>query len=324
MTACFAVFSYADALREIVLVKTLVRCYNNVDKTAKNQTEEIEMKVKIITDSTADLSPELIKQYDISVVPLYVVMGDRISKDGVEATPEDIYAYVDATAKLPKTSAPNLNDFLSAFENWRSQGYDVVHFNISSDFSSSHATARMAAKEVGGVEVVDTRNLSTGSGLVVLHACEMARKGAGAKEIARECRALTDRVEARFVVDSIAYLRMGGRCSSVAALGANLLKLKPCIEVTDGKMKSGKKYRGSIDKVILAYVTERLKNRDDIDLHRIFITHTRCTEEIVQKVRQKITELQPGFEEILETTAGCTITSHCGPYTLGVLFIRSK
>ena len=127
------------------------------------------MKVKIITDSTADLSPELIKQYDISVVPLYVVMGDRISKDGVEATPEDIYAYVDATAKLPKTSAPNLNDFLSAFENWRSQGYDVVHFNISSDFSSSHATARMAAKEVGGVEVVDTRNLSKGSGLVGQH-----------------------------------------------------------------------------------------------------------------------------------------------------------
>ena len=280
------------------------------------------MKVKIITDSTADLSPELVKQYDVSVVPLYVVMGDRISKDGVEATPEDIYCYVDETSKLPKTSAPNLNDFLSAFHNWRDQGYEIVHFNISADFSSSHATACIAAEEVGGVEVVDTRNLSTGSGLVVLHACEMAHRGASAKEIAEECRALTDRVEASFVVDSIDYLRMGGRCSSVAALGANLLKLKPCIEVLDGKMKSGKKYRGNIDKVIVSYVTERLQNRDDIDMHRIFITHTRCSAEVVNRVRDKVKELQPGFEEILETTAGCTVTSHCGPGTLGVLFIR--
>ena len=280
------------------------------------------MKVKIISDSTSDLSPELVKKYDISIVPLYVVMGDKIRKDGIEATPEDIYEYVSQSGKLPKTSAPNLNDFLSAFRNWRNQGYEIVHFNISSEFSSSHATARMAAEEVGGVEVVDSRNLSTGSGLVVLHACEMAENGASAKEIAEECRALTGRVEASFVVDSIDYLHKGGRCSSVAALGANLLKLKPCIEVTEGKMQSGKKFRGTIDRVIINYVTERLQNREDIDKHRIFITHTRCSEETVNAVRDKINELQPGFDEILETTAGCTVTSHCGPGTLGVLFIR--
>ena len=133
------------------------------------------MKVKIISDSTCDLSPELVRQYDIGIVPLYVVMGDRISKDGVEATPEDIYDYVDKTNVLPKTSAPNLNDFLSTFGNWKEQGYDIVHFNISADFSSSYATAVTAANELGGIEVVDTRNLSTGSGLVVLHACEMAQ-----------------------------------------------------------------------------------------------------------------------------------------------------
>lgn len=280
------------------------------------------MKVKIISDSTCDLSPELVRQYDIGIVPLYVVMGDRISKDGVEATPEDIYDYVDKTNVLPKTSAPNLNDFLSTFGNWKEQGYDIVHFNISADFSSSYATAVTAANELGGIEVVDTRNLSTGSGLVVLHACEMAQRGASAKEIAEECRALTERVEASFVVDSIDYLRKGGRCSAIAALGANLLKLKPCIEVIDGKMTPGKKYRGKIDKVILNYVSERLTGRDDIDKHRIFITHTRCSEEIVEEVRDLINEISPGFEEILETTAGCTITSHCGPYTLGVLFIR--
>ena len=146
------------------------------------------MKVKIITDSTADLSPELVRQYDVDVVPLYVVMGDRISRDGTEATPEDIYSYVEGSSKLPKTSAPNLNDFLGAFQKWRELGYEVVHFNISADFSSSHATACIAASEVGGVEVVDTRNLSTGSGLIVLHACEMAQKGASAKENAVRLR----------------------------------------------------------------------------------------------------------------------------------------
>ena len=173
-----------------------------------------------------------------------------------------------------------------------------------------------------GVYVVDTRNLSTGSGLVVLRGAELAQQGKSAAEIKQACDAMTGKVEASFVVDSIDYLRKGGRCSAIAALGANLLKLKPCIEVLDGKMTPGKKYRGKIEKVILNYVTERLSGRDDIDKHRIFITHTRCDEEIVEQVRDLINEVSPGFEEILETTAGCTITSHCGPYTLGVLFIR--
>ena len=282
------------------------------------------MKVKIISDSTCDLSPQLIDKYDIAIVPLYVLMGDVTAKDGVDASPEDIYKYVDETGKLPSTSAPNYADFLDEFTKWREQGCEVVHFNISSDFSSAYATACLAAADVGNVRVVDTRNLSTGSGLVVLHACEMAQNGATAEEIAKDCAELTDRVEASFVVDSIDYLHKGGRCSSVAALGANLLKLKPCIEVCDGKMKSAKKYRGNIDRVIINYVTDRLLDRDDIDKHRIFVTHTKCSEQIVQDVKDKINELSPGFDEILETTAGCTITSHCGPYTLGILFIRKK
>lgn len=282
------------------------------------------MKVKIISDSTCDLSPQLIQKYDISIVPLYVVLGDVSAKDGIEATPEDIYKYVDETGKLPKTSAPNVDDFAAEFKKWRDLDYEVVHLNISSDFSSSYLNACAAADEVGGVEVVDTRNLSTGSGLVVLHAAEMAQKGASAKEIAEECRDLTGRVEASFVVDSIDYLYKGGRCSSVAALGANLLKLKPLISVVDGKMISGKKYRGNIDKVIINYVADKLKDRDDIDKHRIFITHTKCNPVIPAQVRNKINALSPGFEEILETTAGCTITSHCGPATLGILFVRKK
>lgn len=282
------------------------------------------MKIKITSDSTCDLSPELIEKYNIDILPLYVGMGDDVLKDGVEATPEDIYAFVDKTGILPKTSAPNLADLTELFEKYTKDGYEVVHFSISADFSSSYTTACLAAEEVGNVKVVDTRNLSTGSGLVVLHGCEMAQNGATADEIQKECSELTGRVEASFVVDSIDYLHKGGRCSSVAALGANLLKLKPCIEVIDGKMQSAKKYRGLIDRVILNYVTDRLNGRDDIDKHRIFITHTKCSEQIVEEVRKKINQLSPGFDEILETTAGCTITSHCGPYTLGILFIRKK
>ena len=280
------------------------------------------MKIKIISDSTGDLSPELIEKYDIAIVPLYVLMGDNMQKDGLEVTPEDIYAHVEKTGKLPSTSAPNLGDFQDEFKKWRDQGYDIVHFNISSDFSSSYQNACAAAEGMDGVYVVDTRNLSTGSGLVVLHGAELAQQGKSAAEIKAACDAMVDKVEASFVVDSIDYLHKGGRCSSVAALGANLLKLKPLIEVIDGKMKAGKKYRGNIDKVILNYVTDKLRGRNDIDKHRIFITHTKCSPVTVQQVRGKINELYPGFEEILETTAGCTVTSHCGPGTLGILFVR--
>lgn len=280
------------------------------------------MKVKIISDSTCDLSRELIEKYDIALLPLYVSLGDDTRKDGVEVTPDDIYAHVDETGKLPKTAAPNLADYQELFEKWRNDGYEVVHFTISSDFSSSYHNACLAAEEVGGVYVVDSRNLSTGQGHVVLHGAELAMQGKSGAEIKEACDKLALKVEASFVVDSIDYLYKGGRCSAVAALGANLLKLKPCIEVIDGKMTPSKKYRGNIDRVIMNYVADRLSGRDDIVRHRIFITHTRCNPEVVEQVRAKIMELCPEFDEILETTAGCTVTSHCGPNTLGVLFLR--
>lgn len=280
------------------------------------------MKVKIISDSTCDLSKELLEKYEISIVPLYVVMNDETKRDGLEVTPEDIYSYVDKNGKLPSTSAANIGDYLDVFKFWREQGYEIVHFDISSDFSSTYHNACMAAEEVGGVYVVDSRNLSTGQGLAVLHGAEMAQSGKSAKEIYEECTALTSKIEASFVVDSIDYLYKGGRCSALAAFGANLLKLKPCIEVKDGKMNPGKKYRGNISRVMLNYVEERLRGRDDIDKSRIFITHTKCNEEDVEAVRQKILEICPNFQEILETTAGCTVTTHCGPNTLGILFIR--
>ncbi len=280
------------------------------------------MKVKLIADSTCDLSKELIEKYDITILPLYVSMHDEMKRDGIEINADEIYGYVEETGKLPTTSAANVGDFTELFTSWREQGYEIVQFCISSGFSSTYHNACIAAEEVGGVYVVDSKNLSTGHGLVVLHGAEMAEQGFSANEIADACNRMVSKVEASFVVDSIEYLRKGGRCSALAAFGANLLNLKPCIEVIDGGMKPTKKYRGNINKVILNYVSDRLSGRDDIDNHRIFITHTKCDKEIVNSVRKKIMEIKPDFEEILETTAGCTITTHCGANTLGILFVR--
>ena len=282
------------------------------------------MKVKITSDSTCDLSPELLRHYDISITPLSVCCGEKVGADGTEITPEDIYEFVRTKGELPQTSAVNVIDYIEAFHHLVNQGYCVVHFCISSDFSSTYQNACLAAKEVGNVFVVDSRNLSTGQGLLVLHAAEMAAKGRHAQEIWETCTSLTKHVEASFVIDNLDYLYKGGRCSALSAFGGNLLRLKPCIEVQDGKMLPSKKYRGKIEKVMLQYVEDRLSGRSDIDKHRIFITHTKCSEEAVRAVRDKILETVPDFEEILETTAGATITSHCGPNTLGILFLRKS
>ena len=281
------------------------------------------MKVKIISDSTCDLSPELTEKYGIEILPLGVSLGDKAGRDGVDITPESIYEFVSRTGELPKTSAVNVAEYEDLFRKWTDEGYQIVHFNISSEFSCTHQNARLAAAEFDGVYVVDSRSLSTGQGLIVLHAAELAQQGKSAKEIYEDCCEYLTRVEGSFVIDSLEYLRKGGRCSSVAALGANLLKLKPCIELKGGKMEVGKKYRGKIGTVMLEYVTERLSGREDLDYTRIFLTHTKCNDEDIKAVYDKIVELKPEFKEILETTAGASVTTHCGPGTMGILFVRS-
>ncbi len=278
--------------------------------------------IKITCDSTCDLGAELIKKYDITVTPLYVYLGDEEHRDGVDITSEDIFEHVAKTGILPKTAAVSMDDYLQCFKKYTDEGREIVHINISSDMSSSHANAVLAAKEIGGgVYPVDSRNLSTGSGHLVLMAAELAEQGYSASEIASRLEEAAKRVESSFVIDTVDYLRKGGRCSTVAALGANLLRLKPCIEVREGKMSVGKKYRGPLGKVLCEYVAERLRERPDIDTKRIFITHTHAPEDAVKQVYREIQRYQP-FEEIYETIAGCTITSHCGKGTLGVLFFR--
>lgn len=278
-------------------------------------------KIKITADSTCDLSTELIEKYGIYIVPLYINIDDKSYKDGVDIFPDDIYKYVDENKKIPKTAAGTIADYSDCFKKWTDEGYDVIHINISSGFSCSYQNACLAAEDFENVYVINSLNLSTGSGHIVLDAATMAQKGMAAKDIADKLNATTPKVEASFVVDTLSFLHMGGRCSSVAALGANLLKLKPCIEVKDGAMSVGKKYRGNLLSCLSQYVTDRLSGRNDICTDRIFITHSGCDEATIAAVKEKVAELM-AFDEVIITRAGCTISNHCGPNTLGILFKR--
>ena len=278
-------------------------------------------KILITSDSTTDLSPELREQYGIQIMPLVVSLNDVDHVDGVDITPEDIYRNYETNKTLPKTAAPNLADCTEFFRQWVEQGYSVVHFTISSEMSSTYQNSVIAAEDFENVYVVDSRNLSTGGGLLVLRAAELARRGMRAGMIAEECRRLAPYVDASFVIDSLEFLHKGGRCSTVALLGANLMNFKPCILVKDGKMSVGKKYRGKFDQVLLKYIEDRVGDGSDIDKSHVFITHAGCDEAVVNACVAKLKSLG-NYPNVHVTRAGCTVSSHCGRNTLGVLFIR--
>lgn len=277
------------------------------------------MNIKITADSTCDLSPQLIEQHHITVLPLSVGMGGASYLDGIEATPADIYAHVEKCGELPVTAAVNVEQYYQCFSKYAKEYDAVIHVNLGSDFSSCHQNARLAASELDNVYVVDSQNLSTGNGTVALRAAELAESGMEPLQIVHELEELVSHVDTSFILEQVAYLHKGGRCSAVAALGANLLKLKPCIEVKNGKMGVGKKYRGSFEKCLREYIHDRLEGREDLNLSRIFITHSGLDEEYLKIAQDTIRELQP-FREICITVAGCTISSHCGPGTLGIVY----
>ena len=279
------------------------------------------MPIKIISDSTCDLSPELLETYAITLTRLSVTIGDKTGKDGTEITPDEIYEYVAKTGNLPKTSAVNVGDYAAMYQEWTEKGYEIIQYCIGSGFSSSYQNASLAAEKFPNVHVIDTQNLSTGQGYITLYGARLAKSGAGVEDVISKSEAVISKMETSFILDQLEYLHKGGRCSGVVALGANLLKLKPCIEVKDGGMVVGKKYRGEIQKAAVQYIKDRLEGRDDIDKSVIFITHTKCSREYVDSVRRQVESLHI-FDEILETDAGCTVTTHCGPSTLGVLFSR--
>ena len=278
-------------------------------------------KIMITCDSTADLTKELYAKYEAAVVPMGVNLGDDFRRDGLNITISDIFDYVAASGQLPKTSAVSVGEYDDVFRPLVEQGYEVVHVSLSSSLSSSHQNARLAAEELGNVYVVDSKNLSTGIGHLVLLGRELAASGMTAAEVAAALEQLREKLDVSFVLQTLEYLHKGGRCSGVAAFGANLMKLRPEIEVVDGKMQVGRKYRGNMEKTVLAYIRGRLEGREDIRLDRIFITHSGCPQEIVEKAEALVRELHP-FQEVIVTTAGSTITSHCGPDCLGVLFLK--
>ena len=278
------------------------------------------MKIKILSDSTCDLSPALLAENEITLVPLTVVKGDEQFKDGVTITAADIFAHVAAGGDLCSTAANSIGEYADIFEQYTD--YDgVIQITIGSGFSSCYQNATLAAEDYPNVRVVDSQNLSTGQGLVVLKACELAKTATDLDALADEIRAYTEKVEASFLVDKLDYLAKGGRCSAVAALGANLLNLKPCIEVKNGKMGVVKKYRGKYEKCLASYVKERLAGREDIDRKTLFVTKTEVSDACYEAVMAAVAE-NGGFEQTYETVAGCTVSCHCGPGTLGVLFVR--
>ena len=278
------------------------------------------MNIKILSDSTCDLSPALLAENEISLVPLTVVKGDEQFKDGVTITAADIFAHVAAGGDLCSTAANSIGEYADEFEKYTD--YDgVIVITIGSGFSSCYQNACLAAEDYPNVRVVDSQNLSTGQGLVVLKACELAKTATDLDALADQLRSFTEKVEASFLVDKLDYLAKGGRCSAVAALGANLLNLKPCIEVKNGKMGVVKKYRGKYEKCLATYVKERLADRDDIHRGILFVTKTEVSDTCYDAVMAAVEE-NGHFAHVYETTAGCTVSCHCGPGTLGVLFVR--
>ena len=279
--------------------------------------------IHIIADSTCDLSKELVEKYGIIIQPLYIHLGEEEYQDGVSITSDDIYKWSEETKETPKTAAVSMAEMMDLYEKYTTNGDEIICFSISDDMSTTGNVMRMAAEEMDATErihVINSANLSTGIGLLVIEAAIMAQNGVPAKDIVAKIEELKPLVRSSFVVDTLTYLHRGGRCSGVAALAGGMLKLHPRIAVEDGKMGPGKKYRGRMNSVILEYVKDMEEDLKMAKADRVFITHSGCDEAIIDEVRAYLKQLHV-FDEILVTRAGGVVSSHCGPGTLGVLFI---
>jgi DegV family protein with EDD domain len=282
--------------------------------------------VKVISDSTCDLSPQLVERYGISIIPLHILLGEKEYEDGKNIQPDEIFKWSDYNKTTPKTSAPSMETATSVMKPLLEQGHELVCFAISEDMSTSANIMRLTADELDAsdrVHVIDSMNLSTGIGLLVIEAAIMANSGANVPEILDKINKLIPLVRASFVVDTLLYLYRGGRCSGLSAMVGSALKLHPMISVVDGKMIAGKKYRGNLSKVITSYTKDLESALKSAKKDRVFITHSGCDKEIVDEVKDYLAGLHI-FTEILETRAGGVVSSHCGPGTLGVLFIEDK
>lgn len=280
--------------------------------------------VKVIADSTCDLSKELIDRYNVTILPLHILLGDDEYEDGVSITPDEIFAWSDTNNSTPKTSAASIDHTIELFQKELETADELVVFTISEDMSTTANVCRMAAEEIDAsdkVYVINSKNLSTGIGLSVIEAAIMAVEGKSGAEIVAKIDEIIPKVRASFVVDTLVYLHRGGRCGGLSAMLGAAIKLHPRIVVKDGKMSSDKKYRGNMKSVIMSYVKDLEPLLKNAKTDRVFITHSGSDREIVESVREYLKSLGV-FTEIFETRAGGVISSHCGPGTLGVLFIE--
>ncbi len=276
--------------------------------------------VKITADSTCDLPIYVIKDLDIEILPLRIIVGNDTFRDGVDINPTDIFRYVDLEGKSCQTAAVNLYEYQNAFERLAAQYDGVIHIDIGSGFSSCYQNASLAAQDFDNVFVIDSLNLCSGTGYLAHEGALLAKQGKSAHEIKECLQAMVPKLESSFVVDKLDYLRKGGRCSAVAEQGARLLQIKPCIEVVNNRMIVGKKYRGSLARCLQHYIEDRFRDRTDIDYRRVYVTHS-CSPEIYALAKENIAHYAP-FEEVVERHTGCTISNHCGPNTLGIFFMR--
>ena len=277
------------------------------------------MKIAVSVESTSDLGQKIIEEKGIKVVPFEIVLGDNVYKDG-EISTTDIFDFVDKNGILPKTNAINEFGYTEYFEELKKDYDAVVHICLSSGLSSSCGNAKRAANNLKEVYVVDSLSLSTGIGLLALYACDLAEQGISAKEVYEKVSERVSKLQVSFVIERLDYLYKGGRCNSLQFFGANLLKLRPRIVVNEGKMGADKKYRGQMSKVVAKYCEDTLEEFNTPDLERVFITYTTATEEMVAAAKAALVDR--GFKNIYETHAGCTIASHCGGNTLGILYFN--
>ena len=281
----------------------------------------MELKIKISADSASDLSLDQIKTNDIEIIPLTIVKDDKPFVDGIDITPYDIFEHVDNGGEICHTTAINAYQFASFFEKASQENDAVIHISIGSKFSSCYQAATLAAEKYDNVYVVDSANLSTGEGLVVMAAVKLRSMGLAAEEIYQNLQQMIPKAEASFILDKLDYMRKGGRCSAVTAFGANLLNIRPSIEVVNGSMQVAVKYRGSYKKCLFNYIQSRLCNRDDIDTSMVFVTYSTIDDDLLREVVELVRSCVD-FEQVICTNAGCTVSCHCGPGTVGVLFFR--
>lgn len=277
------------------------------------------MRIGISCESTCDLPKDYIKENDIKILPLAINLSDKEYIDGETITSKEIFQKVDDGAPLPKTAARSVGDYVEFFNNIKKE-YDIIlHIAFSSELSCSCQNATLASKEVEGVHIIDSKNLSSGHGLVVMEAVKRVKIGKNVEDIIKEVEGIVPKVRASFVVNTMAYLNKGGRCSSLTRFAASLLKIKPSIKVVDGKMVVGKKYMGKLNDSLMKYMDDTLSENPNCKKDKVFITYSSCELIDVDKMKEKLVE--KGFENIYETNASCTISTHCGPNCVGILFV---